>query len=132
MNDFRRVLGDKWARYREVITNFLTGKLTRTELEEDLSQILEKSMVRMHNQFLLANLANSLRDPPPSTNGLPAWNTRRKDAPLRSRLSGDPVLARLKSEIMGFTPRERRRIKAITRVGCRISSCKIIPILTAV
>ncbi|KAK7204999.1 transcriptional regulator of RNA polII, SAGA, subunit-domain-containing protein [Myxozyma melibiosi] len=115
MNDFRRVLGDKWARYREVITNFLIGKLTRTELEEELGEILEKSMVRMHNQFLLANLANSLRDPPPSTNGLPVWSTRRKDGPLRSRMSGDPIMARLKSEIMGFTPRERRRIKAITR-----------------
>ncbi|KAK9367152.1 transcriptional regulator of RNA polII, SAGA, subunit-domain-containing protein [Lipomyces kononenkoae] len=116
MNDFRRALGTNWDHYREIITSFLTGHLTRTELERELSVILDKSMIRMHNQFLLASLANALRDPPPSTNGLPAWNRRSKDAPLRiSKSSGDPVVARLKSEIMGFTPRERRRIKAITR-----------------
>ncbi|KAK9355473.1 transcriptional regulator of RNA polII, SAGA, subunit-domain-containing protein [Lipomyces doorenjongii] len=116
MNDFRRALGTNWAQYREIITSFLTGHLTRIELECELSVILDKSMVRMHNQFLLASLANALRDPPPSTNGLPAWNMRSKDAPLRiAKNSGDPVVAKLKSEIMGFTPRERRRIKAITR-----------------
>ncbi|KAK9238917.1 transcriptional regulator of RNA polII, SAGA, subunit-domain-containing protein [Lipomyces kononenkoae] len=116
MNDFRRALGTNWDHYREIITSFLTGHLTRTELERELSVILDKSMVRMHNQFLLASLANALRDPPPSTNGLPTWNMRSKDAPLRiSKSSGDPVVARLKSKIMGFTPRERRRLKAITR-----------------
>ncbi|KAK9315554.1 transcriptional regulator of RNA polII, SAGA, subunit-domain-containing protein [Lipomyces starkeyi] len=116
MNDFRRALGSNWDHYREIITSFLTGHLTRIELERELSVILDKSMVRMHNQFLLASLANALRDPPPSTNGLPAWNMRSKDVPLRiSKNSGDPVVAKLKSEIMGFTPRERRRIKAITR-----------------
>ncbi|KAK9447451.1 transcriptional regulator of RNA polII, SAGA, subunit-domain-containing protein [Limtongia smithiae] len=116
MNEFQRVLGDNWSRYREVMTAFLTGKLTRHELEHELSTILDQSMVRMHNQFLLASLANSLRDPPPSTNGLVAWGKRVKDAPVRiSKMTGDPAIARLKSEIMGFTPRERRRIKAITR-----------------
>ncbi|KAJ8102537.1 transcriptional regulator of RNA polII, SAGA, subunit-domain-containing protein [Lipomyces tetrasporus] len=115
MNDFRRTLGTHWDQYREIITSFLTGHLTRIELERELSVILDKSMVRMHNQFLLASLANALRDPPPSSNGLPAWSMRSRDAPFRvSKKSGDSVVARLKSEIMGFTPRERRRIKAIT------------------
>ncbi|KAK9467580.1 transcriptional regulator of RNA polII, SAGA, subunit-domain-containing protein [Lipomyces arxii] len=115
MNDLRRALGDHWEHYREVITDFLTGRLTRNELEQELSQILDKGMIRMHNQFLLASLANALRDPPPSLSGLPAWNTRSKNAPSRVSNMGDPVVARLKSEIMGFTPRERRRLKAVTK-----------------
>ncbi|KAK9456192.1 transcriptional regulator of RNA polII, SAGA, subunit-domain-containing protein [Dipodascopsis uninucleata] len=116
MNEFRSVLGDKWDNYRDVITNFIIGKLSRVELQQELDYMLDKSMVRMHNQFLLASLANALRDPPPSTSGLPAWSKKSKDAPSRSsRNSGNAVVMRLKKEIMGFTPRERRRIKAITR-----------------
>ncbi|KAK9461331.1 transcriptional regulator of RNA polII, SAGA, subunit-domain-containing protein [Lipomyces oligophaga] len=115
MNEFRKILGDKWAHYREVLTSFLIGRLTRIELESELATILNRNTVRMHNQFLLASMANSLRDPPPSANGLPGWSTRPKDSLLRSsKNAANPVIARLKSEIMGFTPRERRRIKAIT------------------
>ncbi|KAK9472612.1 transcriptional regulator of RNA polII, SAGA, subunit-domain-containing protein [Dipodascopsis tothii] len=115
ISDFRKMLGDRWPRYRDVITGFLTGRLTRKEIEAELGELLDKSMVRTHNQFLLASLANAFRDSPASTSGLLAWNKRSKDAPSKARFAGDPVLARLKSEIMGFTPRERRRLKAITR-----------------
>ncbi|KAK9478775.1 transcriptional regulator of RNA polII, SAGA, subunit-domain-containing protein [Lipomyces japonicus] len=115
MNGLKRALDDKWSHYRDVITAFLTGRLSRIELESELSQLLDRSMVRMHNQFLLASVANSLRDPPPSMNGLVAWR-KAKEIPVRVNKHGvDPLVAKLKGEIMGLTPRERRRIKAITR-----------------
>lgn len=114
MSDFQKALGDNWDRYREVITQFLIGKLTRGELQEELDHVLDKNTIHMHNHFLLANLANAFRDPPPGERGmLNGWSKRQKD-PSRN-VKGDSQLTKLKEDIMGLSVRERKRIKAIAR-----------------
>jgi transcriptional coactivator HFI1/ADA1 len=114
MVEFQKLLGDNWDRYRDTITHFLVGKLTRFELQEELDQILDKTTIQLHNQFLLANMANSLRDPPPGDHGmLTGWSKKHKDS--SRNVKGDSQLAKLKEDIMGLSVRERKRIKAIAR-----------------
>ncbi|KAA8912143.1 hypothetical protein TRICI_003608 [Trichomonascus ciferrii] len=114
MAEFQKNLGSNWDRYRDVITLFLIGKLTRGELQQELDQILDKSMIKMHNRFLLANFANALRDGPQSENGmLTAWSKKSKDS--SRNVKGDTQLAKLKQDIMELSVRERKRIKAIAK-----------------
>lgn len=114
MAEFQKNLGSNWDRYRDVITLFLIGKLTRGELQQELDQILDKSMIKMHNRFLLANFANALRDGPQSENGmLTGWSKKSKDS--SRNVKGDTQLAKLKQDIMELSVRERKRIKAIAK-----------------
>jgi transcriptional coactivator HFI1/ADA1 len=114
MAEFQKNLGSNWDRYRDVITLFLIGKLTRGELQQELDQILDKSMIKMHNRFLLANFANALRDGPQGENGmLTAWSKKSKDS--SRNVKGDTQLAKLKQDIMELSVRERKRIKAIAK-----------------
>ncbi|ANB14642.1 Hfi1p [Sugiyamaella lignohabitans] len=118
MIEFQKSLGDNWDRYRDVITSFLIGRLTRFELQEELDQILDKNAIKLHNHFLLTNLANSLRDPPPGEQGsLSGWFKKQKDG--ARNVKGDSQLAKLKEDILGLSVRERKRIKAIARVRKR-------------
>lgn len=85
------------------------------ELQEELDQILDKNTIYMHNHFLLANLANAFRDPPPGERGmLNGWTKKHKDT-SRKDVKGDSQLNKLKEDIMGLSVRERKRIKAIAR-----------------
>lgn len=115
--ELQRKLGKDWDKYQSTISHFLMGKLSRSELTQVLGDLLTDSkMVRMHNQLLLANLANSLRDGPAQLsansgfggNGL---NKRKKDG----RVKTSSQYEKLKKDIMGLPIRERRRIKTITR-----------------
>ncbi|ODQ63212.1 hypothetical protein NADFUDRAFT_48127 [Nadsonia fulvescens var. elongata DSM 6958] len=118
MMEFRKRLGKNWDGYRILITQFLIGRLSRTELQHELDQILDTGMVHMHNQFLLANLANALHDPPKSDEGkLTGWNQKRKElsSSSSSRVGAESQLAKLKEDVMGLSVRERKRIKSITR-----------------
>lgn len=116
MLHFQKVLGTKWDAYRDVVTHFLLGKLTRMELQSELDTILtDPTMVQMHNQFLLANLTNAMREPPPGEAGfmLGSWSRKSKDAMRLVR--GDSQLAKLKQDILSLPIRERKRIKAIAK-----------------
>lgn len=116
MLQFQKVLGQKWDAYRDVVTHFLLGKLTRMELQTELDTILvDPLMIQMHNQFLLANLTNAMREPPPGEAGfmLGSWSRKSKDAMRLVR--GDTQLAKLKHDILSLPIRERKRIKAIAK-----------------
>lgn len=92
------------------------GKLTRVELQQELDQILDKNSTRMHNHFMLANFANALRDGPQGENGmLTAWSKKQKGS--SRNVKGDSQLAKLKEDILELSVRERKRIKAIAKVG---------------
>lgn len=115
--EFQKKLGNNWDKYQSTISAFLVGKLSRKELTNVLDELLTDSkMVRMHNQLLLANLANSLRDGPNSASansgfGGAGLNKRKKDG----RVKASSQYEKLKKDIMGLPIRERRRIKSITR-----------------
>lgn len=114
MTEFRNVMGANWDRYRDVITHFLTGKLTRLELEEELQHILDKKTLRLHNKFLLANLTNALQESPANGGSLKGW-TRGSGSNKGFGHQADSEVAKLKSDIMGLSVRERKRIKAIAK-----------------
>lgn len=114
MAEFQKNLGQNWDRYRDVITLFLIGKLSRAELQQELDLFLDKNMIKMHNRFLLANYANALRDGPQGENGmLTGWSKKSKDS--SRNVKGDGQLAKLKEDIMELSVRERKRIKAIAK-----------------
>ncbi|KAG5354885.1 Transcriptional coactivator HFI1/ADA1 [Yarrowia sp. B02] len=118
MGAFQKQLGPNWDRYRDVLTHFLVGRLSRHELQEALDGILDRSMVKMHNQFLLANLCNSLRAAPAdgATGRMTSWSRKRgRGGAGAQKVKGDTQMAQLKKEVLSLPPRERKRIKAITR-----------------
>lgn len=121
MTSFQKQLGPNWDRYRDVLTHFLVGRLSRHELQEALDTILDRSMVKQHNQFLLANLCNSLRAAPADggTGGrMSSWSRKRGRGGAgggAQKVKGDTQMAQLKKEVLSLPPRERKRIKAITR-----------------
>lgn len=116
MAEIQRSLGVQWPKYRDVVTDFLTGKMNRGEFDIELQGIITGPRIRLHNQFMLAMLANALRDPPPPHANALEWSRKRKEHVVRAP-KGDTRAKRLKSEIMGMPPKERRRIKATLRDG---------------
>lgn len=95
---------------------FGLGKLTRLELEEELQHILDKKTLRLHNKFLLANLTNALQESPANGGSLKGW-TRGSGSNKGFGHQADSEVAKLKSDIMGLSVRERKRIKAIAKVS---------------
>lgn len=99
MTAFQKQLGPNWERYRDVLTHFLVGRLSRHELQEALDGILDRSMVKMHNQFLLANLCNSLRAAPAdgATGRMTSWSRKRgRGGAGAQKVKGDTQMAQLK------------------------------------
>ncbi|CCH41113.1 Transcriptional coactivator HFI1/ADA1 [Wickerhamomyces ciferrii] len=117
VKDFKKKMGNNWDKYQTTISAFLIGRLSRGELTAVLSELLTDSkLVRMHNQLLLANLANALRDGPNSASANSGFggigsNKRKKDG----RVKASSQYEKLKKDIMNLPIRERRRIKTITR-----------------
>lgn len=116
-NDLQEKLGSSWDNYQTTISSFLVGKLSRKELTLILNDLLvDPKMVRMHNQLLLANLANALRDGPNSQtakSGFGSNNTNKKKK--NDRVKASSQYEKLKKDIMALPIRERHRIKTLTR-----------------
>lgn len=113
--DFQRLLGSNWDRYQAIVSLFLVGKISRVELCEELSTILTPQTTRLHNQLLLTNLANALRDSPShsvSGAGFGSGYIGKKRDGKRNRSS---QYERIKKDIMALPARERRRVKSIVR-----------------
>ncbi|CAN6674263.1 hypothetical protein TRVA0_051S00254 [Trichomonascus vanleenenianus] len=117
MSEFQKLLGDNWDKYRDAVTLFLNGRLTRVELQEELDPILDSTTVRMHNQFLLAIYANALRDAPQGESAMfIGWSKKSGGEEGSSAMArGDSQLAKLKENVMELSIRERKRIKAIAK-----------------
>lgn len=80
-------------------------------------------LVRLHNDFILANIHNALREPPPANQRSVGWSRKRRDRDPKAS-DRDPMRKKLKKEVMSLGKAERERLKAILRVGCRhLSSC---------
>ncbi|CDK29611.1 unnamed protein product [Kuraishia capsulata CBS 1993] len=126
VNEFQKRLGKNWDGYQIAVSLFLVGKLSRQELVEELDGILDARTIKLHNQLLLANLANSVREGPIdgiSTAGFggSSLGKRRKDSRKNSS-----QYERLKKDILALPIRERRRIKGITREAGKtgmVNSC---------
>lgn len=105
-----------------VLSICFLGRLTRSELQEELDTLLnrDQTLVRLHNRFLLANLANALQDAPGSGSAYSGWGSRPKDDPYAVQADGQ--FAKLKDDIMSLSVRERKRIKQIAKVLCTLSS----------
>ncbi|GMG56064.1 unnamed protein product [Ambrosiozyma monospora] len=115
--DFQKKLGDKWDKYQVAVSLFLVGKLSRHELMSELRTILDKSTIRLHNQLLLSNLANSLRDEPQdggvSSAGFGSQLSQQAKKRKQSNKSSQYEL--LKKDILSLSIRERKRLKSISR-----------------
>jgi transcriptional coactivator HFI1/ADA1 len=118
VTELQRKMGSYWDKYQRTTSLYLLGKLSRQEFTHTLTPLLTDSkMVRMHNQLLLANLANSLRDGPnqqmlkKSGFGGNSSSKKKKD----SKVKVSSQYEKLKKTIMNLPIRERYRIKTITR-----------------
>lgn len=123
IKEFQSKLGPKWDRYSEILSAYLIGKLSRTELLHSLKPILNSQQTyRLHNKLLLLNLANSINGNSPANNSSNEitpefsifWNRRQQNKLKNVRSS---QYEKFKQNIMGLSIRERRRIKNITRDG---------------
>ncbi|OUM54325.1 hypothetical protein BVG19_g3696 [[Candida] boidinii] len=118
VTDFRKKLGKNWDNYQITISLFLVGKLSRNELMTELKKILDKQTIRLHNQLLLSNLANSLSDFRPdqdaSTSGFGNQiNNLNKKRKISSSKSSQYEM--IQKDILALSIRERKRLKAITK-----------------
>lgn len=116
--ELKKKLGNNnWDKYQATISLFLCGRLSRKEFTSNLNELLvDSKLVKFHNQLLLANLANSLRDGPlnsvSSNSGFGKFGFNKKKS-NKSKISNQ--YEKLKKDIMSLPIKERRRIKLITR-----------------
>lgn len=142
IRSFQNKLGNDWDKYQETLSLFLIGKLSRNEMVEIITPLLNKksdstggdgteasssstttstssssstSLVKYHNKLLLMNFANSLIDGPldPNSEFASFWNKKNSTGKPKNVKSSQ--YEKFKQNIMGLPIRERRRIKNITR-----------------
>lgn len=124
---FQSELGNDWDRYQETLSLFLIGKLSRTEMVNMITPLLERhsegadqgsprNLIGYHNKLLLLNFANSFKEGPvdPSNDIASFWN-KKNSATSKPKNVKSSQYEKFKQNIMGLPIRERRRIKNITR-----------------
>lgn len=108
---FQKLLGPKWDHYQTAISMFLVGKSTRDELMLEIGDIIEEPLQKkLHNQLLVAMLANSFKSHPMDGIG-GGFGSQRK----RKNLSKSSQWDQIKKVVLSLPIKERMRIKAITR-----------------
>lgn len=118
--ELRSKLGNNWDKYQATIASFLIGKLSRTELSTCLQNLLTDSrLIKMHNQLLLANMVNALRDsnsdsPSIEKNSKYSFGSSSKKV-VKKGMKQSNQYEKLKKDVMNLPIRERYRIKTITR-----------------
>jgi transcriptional coactivator HFI1/ADA1 len=114
--ELRQKLGTHWDKYQATISAFLIGKLSRNELTSTLSSMLTDSkLIRMHNQLLLANMVNALRDGPGGEQQSKYSFGASSKKTVKKGMKQSSQYEKLKKDIMNLPIRERYRIKTITR-----------------
>ena len=110
---FQKILGKKWDAYQIALSLFIVGRLSREELMEDISFVLENEETsKMHNQLLLSILANCYREEPfdgVTSSVFGNASKKRKSGTTSSQYE------KLKKDILSLSIRERIRIKGITK-----------------
>ncbi|KAF2101996.1 hypothetical protein NA57DRAFT_34920 [Rhizodiscina lignyota] len=107
-------VGDKWARYKEALCNFILGGRNQEELTRELEPILQNDPAKehVHNQLVCALLTNATRDSPEP--GVASWvSANDKPTAVSKPVSGDAAEQRLKTEVMQLPARDRHRLKGI-------------------
>jgi hypothetical protein len=74
--------------------------------------------VHLHNDIMLGNLANAMRDNPPVPLQNLGWIKRSRDGSTAKRGSLRAKL--IKREVMGLSGKERRRLKSISADAVRL------------
>ncbi|KAF2012300.1 hypothetical protein BU24DRAFT_353043 [Aaosphaeria arxii CBS 175.79] len=119
-NTIKTAVGDAlWLTYKSAIQRFLLGNLNQEELTTILDPILTTpALEQAHNQFILAIYANIWRDAPEA--GIASWADDKvvgkvPGAGSKGTSAGqrDETEKRLKSEVMGLSRRERKRLKTL-------------------
>lgn len=112
--EFQAKMGKHWPHYQMVVSRFLLGKLLRQELVQELLQILDPTLVGYHNRFLVLNLTNLTREGPQHlVNSVELVFLTKQQNKTKQTRNGS--YEKIKADIMALPPRERRRIKNITR-----------------
>lgn len=117
MTKFQRQLGRHWERYRDTLTHYLMGKLSRAELVTALNACLGPGNIRNHNFLVLSLLANAFREAPPGNESsvLGGWSTSRSGTARNTQAYSDTSAEMIFREILSLPVRERARIKNISR-----------------
>lgn len=117
MTKFQRQLGRHWEKYRDTLSHYLMGKLSRAELVTSLNACLGSGNVRNHNFFVLSLLANAFREPPPGNESsvLGGWSASKSGSSQSNQTYSDTSAEMIFREILSLPVRERTRIKNISR-----------------
>lgn len=126
IEEITSVLGrDSWAKYAQLLSLFILGKLSRKELVNELDLIFSGSanikpkLVRLHNQLLLGILANSLRDNPLTMMKNGDWGFGNGSAAngkqIKKSNKHNSQIELYKKIVMSLPINDRNRIKAITK-----------------
>ncbi|SCU78306.1 LANO_0A02674g1_1 [Lachancea nothofagi CBS 11611] len=136
VESFSEVLGkENWNKYAHIISLFILGKLSRKELVNELdllfnfpqdlsglshmqrSALSHGNLIRMHNQLLLAILANSLRGSPlgESTEGSWGFNNGTTSANKKRSNKHNSQIDTYKKIVMSLPAEDRGRLKTITK-----------------
>jgi transcriptional coactivator HFI1/ADA1 len=102
-----------WTTYKKALSSFLLGNLNQEELSRIFSKILTTpALEHAHNALFTAIYANLWRDAPEA--GIATWVSS-SDKPTSGTVKGthDESDRRLKTEVMGLSRRERKRLKTI-------------------
>ncbi|AGO12994.1 AaceriAFL171Wp [[Ashbya] aceris (nom. inval.)] len=131
--EFSALLGsENWSKYAQIISLFILGKLSRKELVQQLDVLLVPAqgasdarapavsravLVRLHNQLLLAILANSLRDSPLGSKAGDAWGFQNGATYQNKKRTNkhNSQIETYKKIVMSLPSKDRQRLKAITK-----------------
>lgn len=112
VSQFQKILGDMWDSYQIAVSLFIVGKLSRTELMQQIGPILnQKHTKHMHNKLLLSMLANCYKKEPLHGVTSSVFGTSKK----RISKNKSSQYEKLKRDVLSLPIRERVRIKGITK-----------------
>ena len=133
---FSEALGkENWSKYAQVISLFVLGKLSRRELVNELDLLFgppqesqgqssqqndsasHATLIRMHNQLLLAILTNSVRGSPlgESTEGSWGFNNGAAQSNKKRSNKHNSQIDTYKKIVMSLPAEDRNRLKMITK-----------------
>ncbi|SCW00371.1 LAFE_0C02718g1_1 [Lachancea fermentati] len=134
VEEFSGLLGkENWSKYAQIISLFILGKLSRKELVNELDLIFTPPpesqqqgnqapvsrglFIRLHNQMLLAILANSLRDSALGESADGAWgfNNGTSHSNKRRLNKHNSQIETYKKIVMSLPIQDRNRLKMITK-----------------
>lgn len=131
--EFSGLLGkENWSKYAQVISLFMVGKLSRKELVRELDFLLMPSQpadesqstrtsrhvfLRLHNQLLLAILANALRGSPLDSKPSDSWGFQNGTSYQNKKRANkhNSQIETYKKIVMSLPAKDRQRLKEITK-----------------